>query len=290
MPLNDAQIVFIEPLPAPVVTITPSGDDSLLIYTYENNLYHYVINTVRDTLEIVQVGAIGLHGIVRAPARVRAVTWYIPEYQLRRYPMFKINLALSRDSGWRSFPGCHERFSVISRRRKACLVAADKRRQRRIEVRHENHCARRRIFQLHSRSVALPERFVDDAVSIRPRERIRAWPESGNWPPRFSVVLRRTEHAVLGRFAGRLACAFGGSGKRSTKPGNHPAGFLSHNLGAEQSSHRRHRARPCATARLSICAVSTLDTSQWFQISVYCTATDIPARRNFSCLRSCGNI
>ena len=65
--------------------ITPSGDDSLLVYTYENNLYHYVINTSKSSIQLVRVGQIGLHGIVRAPARVRAVTWYIPNHQLRMY-------------------------------------------------------------------------------------------------------------------------------------------------------------------------------------------------------------
>ena len=58
------------------------GEDSLLIYTQENLLYHFIITTSSSEVRLVQVGQIGLHGIVRAPTRVRAVTWSIPDYQL----------------------------------------------------------------------------------------------------------------------------------------------------------------------------------------------------------------
>ena len=82
--LNESSLVFIEQVTSPVVAITPTGEDSLLVYTYENNLFHYVITASNASIQLVQVGQIGLHGIVRAPARVRAVTWYIPEHQLRK--------------------------------------------------------------------------------------------------------------------------------------------------------------------------------------------------------------
>ena len=81
--LNESSLVFVERLSSPLVAITPTGEDSLLVYTFENNLYHYVITASGASVHLVQVGQIGLHGIVRAPARVRAVTWYIPEHQLR---------------------------------------------------------------------------------------------------------------------------------------------------------------------------------------------------------------
>ena len=35
-------------------------------------------------MTLVQVGQIALHGIVRAPARVRAVSWILPDHQLRK--------------------------------------------------------------------------------------------------------------------------------------------------------------------------------------------------------------
>ncbi|KAL8729306.1 MAG: hypothetical protein Q9166_004803 [cf. Caloplaca sp. 2 TL-2023] len=60
-----------------------TGQDSLLVYTYENVLYHYVINATDTAVTLIQVGQLALNGIVRAPARVRAVTWILPDLQLR---------------------------------------------------------------------------------------------------------------------------------------------------------------------------------------------------------------
>lgn len=59
------------------------GQDSLLAYTYENILYHFIIYATSGTVNLVQVGQIVLNGIVRAPARVRAISWILPEYQMR---------------------------------------------------------------------------------------------------------------------------------------------------------------------------------------------------------------
>ncbi|MCJ1436274.1 hypothetical protein MMC27_005652 [Xylographa pallens] len=80
--LNESSLIFVERLNSPIVFITPTGENSLLVYTSENDLYHYIISASDSVIQLVQVGQIGLHGIVRAPARVRAVTWYIPEHQL----------------------------------------------------------------------------------------------------------------------------------------------------------------------------------------------------------------
>jgi RAB6A-GEF complex partner protein 1 len=81
--LNERSALHIEVLPSPAVLLSPSGEDSLLVYTYENTLYHYIINAVGDGVHLVQVGQIAFHGIVRAPARVRAVSWVLPDNQLR---------------------------------------------------------------------------------------------------------------------------------------------------------------------------------------------------------------
>lgn len=83
--LDRSSIVYAEKLPSPVVVISLSGQDSLLVYTYDNILYHFVINTSGATLALVRVGQIALNGIVRAPARVRAVSWILPDHQLRRF-------------------------------------------------------------------------------------------------------------------------------------------------------------------------------------------------------------
>lgn len=81
--LDRSSIVYTEKLPSPVVVISLSGQDSLLVYTYDNILYHFVINVSGATVALVQVGQIALNGIVRAPARVRAVSWILPDHQLR---------------------------------------------------------------------------------------------------------------------------------------------------------------------------------------------------------------
>ncbi|KAL4905828.1 hypothetical protein BDW74DRAFT_13282 [Aspergillus multicolor] len=83
LPLNNHSILHIEYLPSPVVFIGPSGEDSLLVYTYENILYHYIINSTQSRISLVPVGQIAFNGIVRAPTRVRSISWVLPEEQLQ---------------------------------------------------------------------------------------------------------------------------------------------------------------------------------------------------------------
>ncbi|CAI6246346.1 unnamed protein product [Periconia digitata] len=80
--LDKDHIMHIQQLPSPIVLIASSGEDSLLVYTYDNILYHYVINVTNATVTLVQVGQIALHGIIRAPPRVRALSWILPEDQI----------------------------------------------------------------------------------------------------------------------------------------------------------------------------------------------------------------
>lgn len=80
--LDTSSILHRERISAPVVLITISGEDSLLVYTYENLLYHYIFTPYNGTMRLVQVGQIAFHGIVRSPARVRALSWVLPESQL----------------------------------------------------------------------------------------------------------------------------------------------------------------------------------------------------------------
>jgi len=80
--LDNSHIMHVQKLPAPIVLIAPSGEDSLLVYTYENILYHYVMSISNATVHLIQVGQIALHGIIRAPTRVRALSWILPEDQI----------------------------------------------------------------------------------------------------------------------------------------------------------------------------------------------------------------
>ena len=80
--LNETEVLHMENFESPIIYITSSGDDSLLVYTYENVLFHYVIGARDSTITLTQVGQIGLQGIIRAPLRVRSVSWIVPEEQL----------------------------------------------------------------------------------------------------------------------------------------------------------------------------------------------------------------
>lgn len=80
--LDSSNVMFTQPMPAPIVLITPSGDDSLLVYTYENLLYHFVFAPVSGIVQPIQVGQIAFNGIVRSPARVRGLSWILPEQQM----------------------------------------------------------------------------------------------------------------------------------------------------------------------------------------------------------------
>ena len=80
--LDSSLILHVQTLPAPVVLVAPSGEDSLLVYTYDNLLYHYIFTAVSGNIKIVQVGQIAFHGIVRSPARVRGLSWILPDEQM----------------------------------------------------------------------------------------------------------------------------------------------------------------------------------------------------------------
>ncbi|KAK6865517.1 RIC1-domain-containing protein [Apiospora arundinis] len=80
--LESSTVMFTQQMPAPIVLITPSGEDSLLVYTYDNQLYHFIFAPVGNAIRPIQVGQIAFHGIVRSPARVRGLSWILPENQL----------------------------------------------------------------------------------------------------------------------------------------------------------------------------------------------------------------
>jgi hypothetical protein len=79
--------MHVEHLPDTIVLMVPSGDDSLLVYTYDNVLYHYIITVSNAAVKLVRVGQITLNGVIRSPARVRALSWILPEEQLCKDPI-----------------------------------------------------------------------------------------------------------------------------------------------------------------------------------------------------------
>ncbi|TEA16523.1 Guanine nucleotide exchange factor subunit ric1 [Colletotrichum sidae] len=81
-PLDSSLVLHTQQLPAPVVLVTSSGEDSLLVYTYDNLLYHFIFAPTGGSIRLVQLGQIAFHGIVRSPARVRGLSWILPDSQL----------------------------------------------------------------------------------------------------------------------------------------------------------------------------------------------------------------
>jgi WD40 repeat protein len=78
----DGTAAYTQQMAAPVVLITSTGEDSLLVYTYDNLLYHYIFASVSGSIKLIEVGHIAFHGIVRSPARVRGLSWILPSHQL----------------------------------------------------------------------------------------------------------------------------------------------------------------------------------------------------------------
>jgi hypothetical protein len=93
-------VMDVQSISAPIVHLAPSGQDSLLVYTYENHLYHYVINVSNASVRLVQVGQIALHGIIRAPPRVRALSWILPKDQLGMYTNPKCEFFVDDPRKW----------------------------------------------------------------------------------------------------------------------------------------------------------------------------------------------
>lgn len=81
--LSQSRVLHVEKLAAAVVHLAQSGEDSILVYTYDNALDHYIVTASNRSIGLVKVGQIALHGIIRAPPRVRAVSWVVPDHQLR---------------------------------------------------------------------------------------------------------------------------------------------------------------------------------------------------------------
>jgi len=80
-PLDSSSMIQVEGFSFPIIHMALSGPDSLLVYTHENILFHYTFVTNRSTVKISLVGQIAFHGIIRAPARVRSISWILPDEQ-----------------------------------------------------------------------------------------------------------------------------------------------------------------------------------------------------------------
>lgn len=80
--LSSQNILHREVITSPVVILS-LVDNSLLVYTADNTLYHYLIVPTADTIKLHLCGSITFSGIIAAPSAVRMLSWMIPSAQKR---------------------------------------------------------------------------------------------------------------------------------------------------------------------------------------------------------------
>lgn len=67
-------------------------DMSLLVYTADNTLTHYLIQTTgTEKLSLRLCGSIGFEGVIRDPQRVRGLSWLIPNAQHSKFWLLSLN-------------------------------------------------------------------------------------------------------------------------------------------------------------------------------------------------------
>lgn len=82
MELSNQNVLYREILASPVVILS-LVDNSLLVYTADNMLSHYLIIPTADTIKLHLCGSITFDGIIASPNAVRALSWMIPNAQKR---------------------------------------------------------------------------------------------------------------------------------------------------------------------------------------------------------------
>ncbi|KAJ7124731.1 RIC1-domain-containing protein [Mycena crocata] len=80
MELSNQNVLHREIISCPVVILS-LVDNSLLVYTADNTLFHYLIVPTADTIKLHLCGSITFNGIIAAPSAVRMLSWMIPSAQ-----------------------------------------------------------------------------------------------------------------------------------------------------------------------------------------------------------------
>ncbi|PBL00950.1 RIC1-domain-containing protein [Armillaria gallica] len=78
--LSNQNVLHRETLSTPVIVLS-LVDNSLLVYTADNALFHYLIVPTEDTIKLHLCGSITFNGIIAAPGAVRMLSWMIPSAQ-----------------------------------------------------------------------------------------------------------------------------------------------------------------------------------------------------------------
>ncbi|EGO28420.1 hypothetical protein SERLADRAFT_445869 [Serpula lacrymans var. lacrymans S7.9] len=80
MELSNQNVLHRETVSSAVVILS-LVDNSLLAYTADNMLTHYLIVPTDDTIKLHLCGSISFNGIIAAPSAVRVLSWMIPSAQ-----------------------------------------------------------------------------------------------------------------------------------------------------------------------------------------------------------------
>jgi hypothetical protein len=82
--LSNQNVLHHEPLTSPVVILS-LVDNSLLVYTIDNTLLHYLVVPTAETIKLHFAGSISFDGVIANPNAVRALSWMVPAAQKRLF-------------------------------------------------------------------------------------------------------------------------------------------------------------------------------------------------------------
>jgi hypothetical protein len=80
--LSNQNVLHREVTTTPVVILS-LVDNSLLVYTADNTLFHFLIIPTSETIKLHLCGSISFNGIITAPRTVKVLSWMIPAAQKR---------------------------------------------------------------------------------------------------------------------------------------------------------------------------------------------------------------
>ncbi|KAH9895558.1 RIC1-domain-containing protein [Epithele typhae] len=78
--LSNQNVLHREMMTCPIVILS-LVDNSLLVYTADNTLHHYLIVPTADSIRLHLCGSITFDGVIAVPNAVRALSWMIPAAQ-----------------------------------------------------------------------------------------------------------------------------------------------------------------------------------------------------------------
>ena len=93
--LANKNVLHREILVSPIIVLS-LVDNSLLVYTADNNLHHYLVIPTPDTIQTHFCGTINFNGIIASPSSVRTLSWMLPSAQKRMMLFGRLVLVLTR--------------------------------------------------------------------------------------------------------------------------------------------------------------------------------------------------